>query len=328
MREGLIKSENFKSGSYFETALKLYRFDRQLRILLFNQIEKIEISIRSTLSNLICDLLQDDHWPLKGESYVNPKYVNSLRPKMVEAYANSKEEFIKYDFENGGIKDSERNKKIRGGYVNEKFIIEKLEKLPAWMVFEIMPFGALYHLYDNLVTRISTTKGQEKNPRKVISNYYGLHEKVFRSWIQEISVLRNMCCHHARVWNKIFSTPPTNCTSSKYPHVDFEPFLQGEPGSAGVTYNNNRVYLRICIIRYFLFTLVPSSDFKKKLERLLYSDDYKNTVDIKSLGFPDNWEEEPFWKYDPLIEPKPNDEPSTWQYKNIRKRGKRFQQRI
>ena len=49
----------YKSGATFDMALDMYRFDRKLRILLFNEIEKIEVAIRSTMNNLISNALED-----------------------------------------------------------------------------------------------------------------------------------------------------------------------------------------------------------------------------------------------------------------------------
>lgn len=43
-----------KEGITFEQVLTLYRFDKKLRILLFNEIEKIEVAIRSVLANVGC----------------------------------------------------------------------------------------------------------------------------------------------------------------------------------------------------------------------------------------------------------------------------------
>ena len=43
-----------KEGTTFEQVLVLYRFDKKLRILLFNEIEKIEVAIRSVLANIGC----------------------------------------------------------------------------------------------------------------------------------------------------------------------------------------------------------------------------------------------------------------------------------
>lgn len=48
-----------KKGTTFEQVLTLYRFDKKLRILLFNEIEKIEIAIRSVLANVGCQELEE-----------------------------------------------------------------------------------------------------------------------------------------------------------------------------------------------------------------------------------------------------------------------------
>ncbi|MDR2496594.1 MAG: Abi family protein [Tannerellaceae bacterium] len=52
----------YKDGATFEMALDMYRFDRKLRILLFNEIEKIEVAIRSAMTNLISGELNDAFW--------------------------------------------------------------------------------------------------------------------------------------------------------------------------------------------------------------------------------------------------------------------------
>ena len=42
----------FKSGAAFGQTLEMYRFDRHLRLLMFNEIEKIEIAVRSAIVNI------------------------------------------------------------------------------------------------------------------------------------------------------------------------------------------------------------------------------------------------------------------------------------
>ena len=56
-----------KEGTTFEQVLTLYRFDKKLRILLFNEIEKIEVAIRSVLANIGCQELGDKYWITKAE---------------------------------------------------------------------------------------------------------------------------------------------------------------------------------------------------------------------------------------------------------------------
>jgi abortive infection bacteriophage resistance protein len=55
-----------------------------------------------------------------------------------------------------------------------------------------------------------------------------------------------------------------------------------------------RVYFRICIIKYLLFTVSPNNTFTQKLNSLLA--EYP-TVDIRAMGFPAAWQTEPLWSH-------------------------------
>ena len=52
----------YKTGATFNKVMSMYLFDRKLRILLFNEIEKIEVAIRSAMNNWISDRLNDVFW--------------------------------------------------------------------------------------------------------------------------------------------------------------------------------------------------------------------------------------------------------------------------
>ena len=60
-----------KDGTTFEQVMTLYRFDKKLRIVLFNEIEKIEVAIRSVLANMGCQELGDKYWITKAEYFAN-----------------------------------------------------------------------------------------------------------------------------------------------------------------------------------------------------------------------------------------------------------------
>ena len=47
----------FKSGATFNQALDMYRFDRHLRLLMFNEIEKIEIAVRSAIIKYFLNII-------------------------------------------------------------------------------------------------------------------------------------------------------------------------------------------------------------------------------------------------------------------------------
>ena len=46
----------YKEGSTFKKVMMLYRFDKKLRLLMFNEIEKIEIAIRRAVMQITADM--------------------------------------------------------------------------------------------------------------------------------------------------------------------------------------------------------------------------------------------------------------------------------
>jgi abortive infection bacteriophage resistance protein len=159
----------------------------------------------------------------------------------------------------------------------EDFIIHFQDKYSnpyplAWMIAEIIPLGVLCNLYTNLIN---------KTILKKVAHQFGLPIPVFSSWILLLANLRNLCGHHARLWNKEIPINSHNLNNPLYPWIN--------PANT----NMKRVYFRICIIKYLLFTVSPNNRFTEKLKSLLA--EYP-TIDVKAMGFPADWQNEPLWK--------------------------------
>lgn len=106
------------------------------------------------------------------------------------------------------------------------------------------------------------------------------YKAVFISWMTIITLTRNTCCHHARVWNK--ENPITPMIAKKLSRPWVSPSV-----------SPNRTFFDICIIKWFVDIVSPNNDMKGHLQQLLA--DYP-MIDIKAMGFPANWQEEPLWK--------------------------------
>lgn len=65
---------------------------------------------------------------------------------------------------------------------------------PGWITVEILPLGNMTWLYSNLA---------DQRIRKAIAKTFHLQTPVLDSWMTVITLTRNSCCHHARMWNKI-----------------------------------------------------------------------------------------------------------------------------
>ena len=89
-----------------------------------------------------------------------------------------------------------------------------------------------------------------------------------------------MCCHHSRTWNRELAVNTANPHKTIYPWIDISKT------------NPKRIYYRISMIRYLLFTISPNNKFKDKLKNLI---DKYPTIDTNAIGFPIDWESEPLW---------------------------------
>jgi len=141
------------------------------------------------------------------------------------------------------------------------------------MIAEIAPFGVLCSTFNNL---------KYKSIQKKVANYFGLSVPVFSSWMVVLVSLRNLCGHHNRIWNRENPLIPALLKSPAFPWIDSS------------TTDMKRIYYRICIIKYLLFTVSPNNTFTQKLNTLLA--EYP-TIDIKAMGFPTNWNIEPLWSF-------------------------------
>ena len=144
----------YKAGSTFEQVLNLYRFDKKLRLLIFNEIEKIEIAIRSIMVNVACQHFNDTFWITQGQYFYNQNYFNFSIAEIDSELNKSKEDFIEH---------------FKNTYSDTY--------PPAWMIIEILPLGNICRIYKNL---------RDNRLKKEIAKQFGLQPQAFESWIMKI----------------------------------------------------------------------------------------------------------------------------------------------
>jgi abortive infection bacteriophage resistance protein len=242
------KNHRFKPNSTFESAFKLYCFDRKLRQLVISELEKIEVSIRAKMAYIMSNAY-DPFWYRNNDLFTNQKLHENSLIKISEEFKRSDEEFIK------------------------AFRIKYSDDLPpSWMIFEITSFGTLSLIFKNL---------KPSNEKREIAHYFGISDTVFQTWLHSIVYLRNICAHHTRLWNRSMSITPQIPRKTKYFWIETE----------GIS--NNKMYFNLSMIMYLLQTINPHNSFPIRLKELFT--EFKN-IDIKAMGFPENWTEEPLWK--------------------------------
>ena len=66
-------TKSFQPDVRFDDILSLYIFDRKLRVLLLDALDRIEIAVRSVISNVMCEQ-EDPHWFLDQGNF-GPKFI-------------------------------------------------------------------------------------------------------------------------------------------------------------------------------------------------------------------------------------------------------------
>ena len=159
----------FVPGTDFETVLATYVFDRELRLLLLDAIERIEISLRTTFAQHLASAygaFAHDTPALFKDRADWHKSQDELRKE----YERSRETFAKH---------------YRQRY-------PELATPPIWVACELMTLGHLPRWLKNLA---------RPDDRQRIADHYGLDERVLLSFAHHLIVVRNHCAHHGRLWN-------------------------------------------------------------------------------------------------------------------------------
>lgn len=168
-------TRDFKPGTTFEQGYMLYKFDATLRKLIWAEIEKIEVSIRTQLSYMMSEEA-GNFWFTDSSNFSNPAIHEGILTNIKAELKRSDDDAILTFFQK---------------YSNPF--------PPSWMTMEVTSFGSLSLLYKNL-------KGGRA--RRAVAKYYGVPDKVFCSWVHCIVYVRNICGHHGRLWNRTLRIQP------------------------------------------------------------------------------------------------------------------------
>lgn len=241
-------NHTYKANVHFEDVMDLYVFDRELRLLVFDAIERIEVSFRTQLIYQMA-LKYGSHW------HEDPKHFSS---------SSTYHELQKHINEHKG----KSNREVFMDHYWNKYT--NPVNPPSWMSLEIITMGTVSFIF----------KGLSKDDKKDLAAFYKLHPKVLESWVHALAYVRNICAHHARLWNRDFGVQPLLIQKPRLPWID-------------LTFNNNRrSYYFLCLLQYLLTTINPGGHLKQRIKELLAN---HPAVPKQYMGFQKDWDAQPLW---------------------------------
>lgn len=248
------KLNQFIAGSRFEDAVQLYVFDKKLRLLAFDAIERIELALRVDISHLL------------GKREVCAQY----NPTLFHG------KFSKHRDPRTGKTGLERwledlNKQIKRAH-REPFIIHYQQKyqgkLPIWVSCELWDFGMLSHLFSGL----------KLEDQQIIAEKYGAiatrkvsnHRVQLAQWLRSLNFIRNVSAHHSRLWNINI--------------IDRSNFIDADIGWKNL--NNAKVFLYFCILQQMLKVICPNSSWGKRFKELVNTFPYpeNSAISFHDMG--------------------------------------------
>ena len=132
---------------------------------------------------------------------------------------------------------------------------------------ECLSFGVISQVFSNI---------KDRGCRKAIGDVFQQYSEIVKSWMRSLSFTRNLCAHHARLWNRFFINTPKNVDIAIHFDRDKSSFI-----------------LQAYIIIKLMNAIDPPNKWKERLRRLLIR--YDLLVEFKSMGFDDSWQNSELW---------------------------------
>lgn len=243
--------DEFKPNATYQQAVDLYVFDKQLRMLVMDALERIEIALRVDISHTLAS--KDKFAYLKAD-YFHEKFSQELDSntgltkqhewltKHAQLISRSKEEFVKHNKEKYGL------------------------PLAIWVACEVWDFGCMSTLY----------AGMCEEAQDSISAAYGVSNgRTFATWLRSLNYLRNVCAHHSRLWNRNIVEQP------KLPDANESKWVAHFEND---THARSRCFLQLCMIKHLLKVINPKSSWCSKMEQHLNSFPDLNHLGLNLYG--------------------------------------------
>lgn len=163
-------NHTFAKGTTFDDIISLYQFDKKLRGVISEYLERIEICLRANLT----DKYSATHgffWYNNSDLFEDQGIFDNINKEIREAFDDPKEQFLKW--------------------FKYKYTSEDIP--PSNMALEILSLGKLARLYKAL---------KNKDGKLEFAKEFELPSATITSWYIYLANVRNICAHHSRLWNK------------------------------------------------------------------------------------------------------------------------------
>lgn len=228
-----VRSNSFVPGTRFEDVVRLYVFDKKLRLMALDALERIETSVRVDIAHLLGKNSPSAH---EDPAHLHGNFAK--RPITRGPDKGKTEHQVWVDKYQSLVRRARR----------EPFVSHHLQvygRLPIWAAIEVWDFGLMSKLF----------AGMKHADQQVVAAIYGAHDgSSFAQWLRSLNFIRNVSAHHSRLWNLNV--------------VERSAVPAGWPAAL----DNARPFFYFCLMRQLLKVICPNSTWGQRVTALLEGD--------------------------------------------------------
>ncbi|GAA1804872.1 Abi family protein [Actinomycetota bacterium] len=256
-----------RAGTTFDEVLGLYIFDRKLRLIVLDALERVEVAVRAALGDQMA-LVHGPHWYENSAHFARPgthtRLLEDVDRMVTDQIQRPREQLVGQDSFVSAL---------------EHYVTRYGEpaRPPTWIVMEELSFGSMRNVYASLA---NTTAQND------IARTLGLRAPVLASWLLTYQRVRNICAHHGRLWNRGLGVYPAIPKSRAIRWIDDgDLFIRDE-------WRRQRLYPVLVSLQTMLHTIAPGSSWAWRLDDLFHE---HPAVPLSGMGIPRGWIDDPFW---------------------------------
>lgn len=241
------RTDRFRDGATFGDVGLLWEFDNRLRASTFAALQPIEMSLRAQLGYRLGEVDPLVHLRAEDLSIDDGSDYRRWLEKLEQNVRDSREEFIVH------------HRRARGGVI------------PIWVAVDVLDWGGLSYLYSFTPPAV----------REAIAAMFGLTAPQLKSWLRALNVVRNVCAHHSRFFNRYYSL------TLKLPAPGADRSLDE------IRSVTNSTFAMLTAIQH-LIAHTPGAK-GRILCAAMRSFPRQNAMNLGALGAPDDWEAIELW---------------------------------
>ena len=243
--------DHFVLGARMGHVVELYEFDERLRLAVWQALCKLEVCLRVDVGHVLGEIDPFIHldleriWPSGAMNHRAAFFTQ----KLTQTQSRSTEDFVKH-----------YNQTHDG-------------RLPVWVVTEILEFG-------QLVTLFSLAPFEQR--RRIADKYLARADEL-ESGMRTVNFVRNICAHHARLWNRRLVIRP------------LVKHRRNDQTLSAVTHSSGRMYTALVLTAF----LLRRGNFTAEIQAISDVLDSFPTeipgVDLTHIGASPSWKQDPIW---------------------------------